>query len=220
MKALREKLTQRRLEKSAVRNKFSSKNQDYNLTSPSSKRSSDNESRKSNKTSSKRSYSESIEDDDIISSSRSISSTFSRYSKIVMSSSQNDKTTFTPQMRSLYEKIQRKPSTSVVDKIAKGDLKDKQELNITKQILPKTENQEKNISNKRSDWNKYDIKQKQSIQTNKNLAQERMQKLRKSLAHEMQKREDGCSIITEMPPERLNKTLPSSFCKYTILYSL
>lgn len=219
MKALREKLNQRRLEKPVVRNKFSSKNQDYNLTSPSSKRSSDNESRKSNKTSSKRSYSESIEDD-IISSSRSISSTLSRYSKIVMSSSQNDKTTFTPQMRSLYEKIQRKPSTSVVDKIAKGDLKDKQELNITKQILPKTENQERNMSNKRSDWNKYDIKQKQSIQTNKNLAQERMQKLRKSLAYEMQKREDGCSIITEMPPERLNKTLPSSFCKYTTLYFL
>ncbi|XP_011135656.1 transcriptional protein SWT1 isoform X2 [Harpegnathos saltator] len=123
----------------------------------------------------------------------------------------------TPQMKALREKILQKKlaksaiKNNLLDKILKKDLKGEQELKITKQTLVKTSRkQEKNIPNKRSaDWSKYDAKPKRSYQTKKNLAQDRMQKLRESLHHEMQKHED-CSIITEIPSEGLNKILPVS----------
>lgn len=223
MKALREKLLQRKLEKPAIRNKSSIRNQEHNLTLPSLRKSSERtENNETNVSSLKRLHSElqAEESDNIISSSRETSSVFSGYSKTMISLDQNDnRTTFTPQMRILYEKIQRNSNTFVLDKKAKGNLKGKQDLKFAKPTLVKTTGrQEKNTPSRRNaDWNKHDVKQKRNYQTNKainNLAQDRMQKLRKSLEHEIQKLEGDCSIITEIPSEKLDMTFSSSCSMY------
>ncbi|XP_014484962.1 PREDICTED: transcriptional protein SWT1 isoform X2 [Dinoponera quadriceps] len=212
MKALREKILQRKLEKPAVRSKPSIKNQEHSLNPLLSKKSSEpTENNKTTVLSSKRSHSELTEDNDTSSSSRNTSSMLSGYSKAMTSLGKNDnRTILTPQMRVLYEKIQKNASTFDTNKKAKGDSKGKQELKIMKQTLVETPGeQEKNMPNRRSDWNKHDVKQKRNSQTIKNVAQDRMQKLRKSLSQEMQNHTDDC--VTEVPSEILNKTFPFSY---------
>ncbi|XP_032663477.1 transcriptional protein SWT1 isoform X2 [Odontomachus brunneus] len=175
MKALRELLAQRKLEKPAIRNRSSGKNQEHNSVSTFVKKSLEQtENNKPIVSSSKKPCLEGTDDSVIILPSQSTSPAFSGNNK---APSGENKTTFTPQMRAIHEKIQKRSGILVVDKKTK---------------------------------NKHDIKQKRRNQPNKNIAQDRMQKLRNSLNHEMQKCEDDCSIIADIRLERLNKSLPVS----------
>lgn len=188
MKALREKLLQRKLEKPAMSNRSSNKNEENNLVSSFLKKPSEQTK------------------DDITSSLQSTSSVLSGHNKTTISLDES-KTTFTPQMRALYEKI--RSSDTLIDKKAKEDLKGKQELKITKQTLVKTTGKQgKNIPNKRGvPCNTYIDKKR------KNLAQDRMQKLRNSL-NKTQKYNGSDPTSTETSVGRFNKTLPVSSCEY------
>lgn len=186
MKTLREIMQRRKLEKPVVRNRSSGKNQEHHLISSFLRKSLEQtENNKPTVSSSKRSCLEQTEDTGTTSYSQTISPASSRHNKATVSLDEN-KTTFTPQMRAIHEKIQKRSGIFVVDKKAK---------------------------------NKHDIKQKRRNQPNKNLAQDRMQKLRSNLNLETQKCEDDCSIIADIPLENL-KSLPVSSCEYKTLYSL
>lgn len=77
------------------------------------------------------------------------------------------------------------------------------------------------LSNKKSSKIVEKTEGTRSNQKNRNLAQERMQILRKSLNHEIQRqKEGGCSTIVKKHSEKLHKSLSVSRCKYKTLYSL
>lgn len=209
MKALREKMLQRKLEKAAVRHKPSRLIQERDLTSSYSPRSPEQTENKSTVSSLKRLYSKLTEGNNISSSSKGMSSALSRSNKAVVSLDQNTDR-FTPQMRALIEK--RNSNT-----LAKSVLGGKQDLKITKQTVKTPEKQENILNKRNANWNKHDVEQNQSNHTNKNLAQDRMQKLRKNLSFEIQKYGDDCLIVAEKSSVKLNKTVPITRSKFYIL---
>lgn len=148
----------------------------------------------------------------------------------VITKPQTSVTTFTPQMSVLYEKIQRRNllnksnSENKLKIIAKSK---QQDLNITNQILMKTQNnqeksprvryQNKNVeqgqNNKMENVQKLHSQNisKAKLSQKKNIAKERMHTLRKSLSLDKEKlKEIGRSIINEKTSQKLSKSLPNS----------
>lgn len=224
MKVLREKMLQRKLQKSAGKTKIRSINQGCDLASvsltSSSLRLTEND--KVTVSSPKKSYSERNNKISCL-SSRSSSSRLAGNDKLVISLNENDANkTFTPQMHILYEKIQRRNlDTSSADKMVKTALRSKQHglKTINQTSKTQVEKKEKTIPNRTNvDRNKRDIVQNRNNGTKKNLAKERMRKLRKSLNLDKSKLEKiDCSVITEKSSQGLGGSLSISQGKRIIL---
>lgn len=214
MKALRERMLERQMQKSAAKGKVSSVEKGSNSTLPSTKIAEEVKGVKQViLRSSKRSPSKLVENETVLLSSSSKST---GHDKLVSSLDQNDnkRITLTPQMRVLQEKIQqRRSGTSNVDKEV-GAKSRQQRLQVPNEISEMQEKQEKSMPNRESAGrNKNNVKQGRSNGLKKNLAKERMQKLRRSLSLEKKIAEEIVYSNTSAKSlQRLNKSLPSSHC--------
>ncbi|XP_012541968.1 transcriptional protein SWT1 [Monomorium pharaonis] len=141
-----------------------------------------------------------------------------RNDKSVTAWDKNDnKVTFTPQMRVLYDKIeQRNLKKSNQNKILKEDLKKQQNLNATDQKLKiqekKMEHRESIVQNKQHNKNQNVLKwKKEKVVFKKNLAKERMEKIRKNLNCNEEKIKEICQtdLVSKKSPQKTNGRLPN-----------